>query len=175
MARKSGRIFRGGRQVRETRWLDIDPIQTGLGAASTAAVTHSLNAVELALRPFTVVRTRGNLHLISDQVSASELQSVAFGIAVVSEQAAAIGVTAVPTPETDRSSDLWFVYEGMTNFYDFRTAAGFDSQGGLSRDYDSKAMRKVQDGEDIVVVIETSSISLGASFLVSGRMLVKLH
>ena len=47
----------------------------------------------------------------SDQSAATELFIGNLGLAVVSDQATAVGVTAVPTPATDRGSDLWFLIE----------------------------------------------------------------
>jgi len=46
---------------------------------------------------------------------------------------------------------------------------------GIGKDYDSRAMRKVPEGSDIAVVIETSAVSLGAVVQTAGRVLVKLH
>ena len=177
MARgRHGFITRGGRQVRETRWLDIDPTAATI-AAGGAVITHSLTAVELALRPFTIVRTRGLLWTRSDQAAATELYVMSMGICVVSDQAAGIGVTAVPTPEDDRSSDLWFVYESLMNEFVFVSATGFQAGGvGTSTKFDSKAMRKVEDGQDVVVVVESDVLSAsGQIIIVSGRMLIKLH
>ena len=166
-------ISRGSR--RETRWLNLDPVTATLGTGGTAAITHSLTTEELALRPFTVVRTRGVLHVQSDQTAASEVYNAALGIAVVSAQAEAIGVTAVPTPNADRESDLWFLFEEITGQFLFADATGFiEGAGGLIRHFDSKAMRKVEDGQDIVVVIE-NFFSAGTQVTVSGRMLIKLH
>ena len=56
-----------------------------------------LSAIGLALRPFTLIRVRGIFTIASDQSAATETQVGALGVAVVSEQAASIGVTAVPT------------------------------------------------------------------------------
>jgi len=36
-------------------------------------------------------------------------------------------------------------------------------------------MRKVQNGEDMVMVIENSSLSAGSASFVAGRQLIKLH
>ncbi len=176
MAHRGSRSFRGGRSGRETRWLDAIPVQTTLAAASTGAITHSLTTVELALRPFTIMRTRGVLWVDTDQAAATEDQDVAIGLAVVSDQAATIGVTAVPTPYTDMESDLFFVYDQHFGHFDFADATGFNSHGNeLMTRFDSKAMRKVEDGQDVVSVIETSSISDGAIVRVGFRMLIKLH
>ena len=171
--RRPMRISRG--PTRSTVWFFFDPLEVTLGAASTASLMFTLNAAALALRPFTVVRTRGILGMRTDNQAAQELQSLSLGFAVVSEQATAVGVTAVPTPETDRGSELFFVYESLAGFHELFTAVGFNPHGQIVTKYDSKAMRKVNEGEDIAVVAETSSISLGAIVHVSGRMLVKLH
>ena len=110
MARNRARGFHAT-QKRLTNWLFIDWSVTNLTTTSSAALVASLNATALALRPFTIVRTRGTLAVYSDQVIASETARSAMGLAVVSDQAAAVGITAVPTPITDQDSDLFFVYE----------------------------------------------------------------
>jgi len=167
------RSFRGPR--RETKWIEIAPTVTKLSTASTAAIFTGLSATDLALRPFTIIRTRVNLHIASDQEINDELQNAAFGIAIVSDQALAIGVTAVPTPFTDIGSDLWFAHQIMTSRFLLGTAVGFSGDFGMEKDLDSKAMRKVEEGQDVSISIETSSISAGCDFVKSGRLLIKLH
>jgi len=176
VGRKSGFIQRHGVMRRESLWLgQAATVRTTGAAASTATLLTSLSAGALALRPFTVVRSRGELYLTSDQDGASEFYEMAYGECVVSDQAVAIGVTAVPTPSTDSESDLWFVYERMMGATLFATAAGFESFEGVGRSYDSKAMRKVEEGQDIIAVQETSSISFGATLASFRRSLIKLH
>ena len=92
---------------------------------------------------------------------------------MVSEQASAIGVTAIPTPVTDMASDLWFLHQNMwadeSNLTDRTRSA---SRGSI----DSKAMRKVNGDEDIVFVSELGTIpSAGCILGMSGRFLLKLH
>jgi len=41
--------------------------------------------------------------------------------------------------------------------------------------FDSRAMRKVEDGQDIVSVAENASGSAGLTYVAKYRMLVKLH
>ena len=96
---------------------------------------------------------------------------------MVSDQAVAIGVTAVPTPTVDGSSDLWHVYEFLAGRFVFGTGVGF-TDVGVDRIIDSKAMRKVEDGQDVINVVEGP----GAALTVNGsiikgftRILVKLH
>ena len=93
---------------------------------------------------------------------------MAVGEAIVSVQAAAIGITAIPTPETEDDSDLWFFLARMYN-------SGITENRGQYSVVDSKAMRKVDDGQDLVTVVETGGNSNGA--IISGylRTLIKLH
>jgi len=169
----TNRSFRRSR--RETQWLEMPVVNTTLAAASTAALVLVLTTAEKAMRPFTIVRTRMFFHVASDQVAADESQSCALGIAVVSDQAVAIGVTAVPTPDTDRGSDLWLVYEEM--FSKLVIGGTADSVGlvGMFQKVDSKAMRKVEEGQDVAVVIETTPSSSGVIAAIGGRLLIKLH
>jgi len=172
--RKSGFILRSGVMRRETVWGFLNTAVTTIAAASTAVLIGTLNAAALALRPFTIVRVRGELHGQSDQIGADELWGGSLGWAVVSDQASAIGVTAVPTPEADRGSDLFFVYESMYGNLAFASAVGF-RETGFNRSYDSKAMRKVNGDSDIAVVLESSSSSSSFQAIHSARFLVKLH
>ncbi len=176
MARRVSRIIHGvRRQVRETLWLSGDTTESTLSGAPTAILASSLNAAALALTPFTVVRTRGILHINSDQSAADESYGVDLGMAVVSAQASAIGVTAVPTPLTDKGSDLFFVYEQLFGrlFVGGGSGTGVPTMASNFLQWDSKAMRKVQDDEDVVLTIENEIA--GAIAIVSFRMLVKLH
>jgi len=172
MGRKSGFVRRNNVMRRETAWLGGTFIRTTLASTNAVAVSAQLSTEELAMRPFTIVRTRGIMHVKSDQSAASEFYGVQMGFAIVSDQAIAIGVTAVPTPDTDIDSDLWFVYESVFGQIDVTTDIGRVEVGHTVR-YDSKAMRKVEPGQDIVQVLECplNSALVSDSF----RMLVKLH
>ena len=134
-----------------------------------------MNAAALALRPFTIVRTRFQIMVTSDQVIASEDQGGALGMAVVSDQATAIGVSAVPTPITDMGSDLWFVHQQYHTAFTLVSGVGFDGRSGQVVDIDSKAMRKVDIGQDVVIVAESDTPSSGYDFTVGGRMLIKVN
>jgi len=170
------RSFRpaGGRtQRRQSDWLSFS---LGIDSLDTSGVVliSSLGASALALRPFTVVRTHLELYMISDQQSASEAQLGAFGCCVVSDQASAIGVTAVPTPITDIGSDLFYAHQVMFNSFGFGSAVGL-VQEGTRYTIDSKAMRKVSSDQDIVFTMEAAGSSSGFSVFTGGRLLVKLH
>jgi len=164
-------VVRPRSSPRQTSWFEFVPAIATL-TASGGTIFFSLNAAALALRPFTVVRTRFLSYIFSDQVAADETQLGAVGVAVVSDQASAIGVTAVPTPITDMGSDLWFVHQVVMSA---GTASSSGGNRGLGYPIDSKAMRKVDIGQDIVVVAELSASGSGFNLMVGGRMLVKIN
>ncbi len=175
VGRKSGFIMRSGVRRRESLWLFITETSTALAGALSASLIGTYNAAALALRPFTVVRTRGMWHVETDQLAVDESQHSALGMAIVSEQATGIGITAVPTPFTDDGSDLFFVYEEMALSLEVQSNIGTDFHRGTMLKYDSKAMRKVEDGQDIAVTLENSTLSNGTGILHHGRQLIKLH
>ncbi len=171
---RAGGFIRGGRSRRETLWIGVDPAVVGLTVGG-GTLTHALNASALALRPFTITRSRMTIQWSSDQTAATERQFGAYGLAVVSDEALAIGVTAVPTPVTDSSSDLWLLHQWLMSQFIVTSAIGSESVY-QQIDIDSKAMRKVEDGQDIAFVGELATgVSDGFTLLVAGRLLVKLH
>ena len=64
----------------------------------------------------------------------------------------------MPTPITEQGSDLWFVWQAMLSSFAFVTGAGFDAQRQTQYVVDSKAMRKVGVGEDVIVVGEMDAV-----------------
>ncbi len=156
------------RQSRLTTWFQFDP--TNVIVATGSVLVFSLNAAALALRPFTIVRTRFEFGLRSDQAAAVERQVCALGIAVVSDEASAVGITAIPTPITESASNLWFLHAIQ---YCNETSLTDRAAPMCSKSLDSKAMRKVEVGQDVVVVVEASSISDGLVAVLGGRMLIK--
>ena len=169
------RNFRRGaqaiRKARETLWLFIGSTDTTLTAAGGSIIV-ALNAAALALRPFTIVRTHFEVAVRSDQAAAIETQAVGVGFAVVNDQALSVGVTAVPTPVSESGSSLWFlhrfIFADESNLTDRTRSARFV-------EIDSKVMRKVDLGQDLLGVVEldTTAGSGGAIVSVAGRMLIK--
>ncbi len=176
VGRKSGFIRRNGVMRRETLWLATSQIQAAIATADTAVQLFVFSSAFLSASvPFTIVRSRGLIFMHSDQGSATEDQEIAFGIAVVSDQANSIGVTAVPTPVADAGSDLWFVYETLFSQIRVTSAIGFSESLGRERIIDSKAMRKVEDGQNISAVVETGPNSEGVATSTFMRFLIKMH
>ena len=160
---------------RTTTWFDLPATSTNFSAAG-GTILLSLTAAELAKRPFTIVRTHVELQLQSDQTAASELQLGAVGICVVSDQASALGVTAVPTPVTDSASDLWFLHQWIMSSFLFASGVGVEEPNTRRYSIDSKAMRKVNNDEDVIVVAELNgAISSGFNMELAGRLMIKEH
>ena len=156
---------------RETTWFSFEPANANIGTAGDAVLVFALNAAALALRPFTIVRTRFLVAIRSDQAAAIEVQRGAVGLAVVSDQAVAVGVTAVPTPIDDMGSNLWFVHQLL---YADESNLTDRTRGESHFEIDSKAQRKVEVGQDVIVVAESSStVSAGLIMTIGGRMLIK--
>jgi len=162
---------RAATQKRKSTWLFFQQADLNMSAVG-GGIFGSLNAAALALRPFTVVRSHFQLFLRSDQAAALEEQYVSFGACVVSDQASAIGITAVPTPFTDMGSDLWYTH---LNLFGDESSLTDRTRPGTQAFIDSKAMRKVDVGQDVMILGEFATGGQGVIFTAAGRILVKLH
>ncbi len=167
----AGPALRQG-QRRKTEWFGAADVGVStVLAANTVILDQVLTTAEKAKRPFTVVRVRGMLWVGSDQVVTQEEVQGALGFSVVTDQAVAVGITAVPLPIFDSESDEFFVWQPFFNGQQANVGSPF----GMAFEFDSKAMRKVSDGQDIAVVMENGSDSFGLQYLIQFRLLVKLH
>ena len=176
MARDFGRF--GGRsalrqgQRRKTIWVGRTKMTAVAALGANSVILDSIaDAGTLARRPFTIVRVRGLVLWMSDQIAAQEEPTGAIGFAVTSDQAQAIGITALPLPASDVQSDKFFVWQALMH----GQHANSGNQRGSSFELDSKAMRKVGDGETISVMLENASALDGAEYLLAYRILLKLH
>ena len=158
-------------------WIDFAQVlqdPAAVAAATSVLLLPGLNAAVLALRPFTIVRTRGLVLVTSDQAGATEHQMGAFGFGLAQDQAVASGIGSLPTPVTEAGSSNWFLWQPLLSTVSQASAAAFANIGNVY-EFDSKAQRKVPVGEDVYVAVENESATDG--FLVSfvARMLVKIN
>ncbi len=171
------------RRVSRARFVRPAPktkIWIGVGVDEITLVTNTiqlltvLNAAALALRPFTILRTRLEINLRTDQSAAAEGLTGAYGEIVVKESASGIGVTALPAPLTDIDADF-FVWQGMTAPFELNgTGISSSWQPGFRYTVDSKAMRKIGTTDDIVTMSEIRAQG-GGLLNVEGRRLIQLH
>ena len=118
----------------------------------------------------TILRTRVNLWVGSDQSAAVENQQGAFGLIVVTDRAVAAGAASIPGPATDGGDDGWFVHQAFNK----RGASTSFGVPATPLDVDSKAMRKVEDGGEIAIMVENIDALHNITVLVSVRLLAKL-
>ena len=167
------RSFSGRRSPgRLTEWIALQFASDATALAANSTVLFaSLNAAALAKRPFTIVRVVGSMFVQSDQNAAIENPFGAFGLAVVSAEASAVGVTAVPDPVTTPESDLWMGYQSFAAEGSASTNVGRPAN---FQTFDFRAMRKVDGNSDFVTVVANSSAADGLLFILNYRFLVKL-
>jgi len=174
------RILRGSRQGRfpttnrrRTGW-EIGP---GESAASTFTGTTSviLGSGAQALQDgLTIVRVRGNFQAFLTAGAAGDGFHCALGMAIVSVDAFAIGVTAVPNPIADMDWGGWLYHR----FYDVHcpvTFVGRETPTSIQFQVDSKAMRKI--GVNEVLFMGLEMVEIGTSSMTTffeSRILLKL-
>ena len=167
-------VRRGPSKQRYVGW-DLAAINTSMTviAANTKAVLATFTTAALVnVGPGTIVRTRGIFSVSSDQAAASEVQIGAMGVGFVNSVAGTLGITALPGPSTEALWDGWFVHQFFSDRFEFQTAAGFESRTMDRYIIDSKAMRKFDQDQNMVIVVENAG-NRGIQVGVSLRFLVK--
>ena len=160
-------------QRRKTEWLALSaPSGVSSAAAGTKNIVTSLTTAEKAKLPFTITRTIGLLTVLSDQIVAREVPSGTLGGVVVTDRARTVGITALPDPVTEAESDFWFLFQPWSCI--MHAAAETSSTPWINM-FDSKAQRKVEEGEDIVFILANADSANGVFFTIQLRILIKLH
>ncbi len=169
---RSGMV-RGRTDKRKTTWV-AGATSAGLTVlASASSVLDQTLIGSTAGAPFTIIRTRGLFYAESDQVAANEHPNGAFGFALVRDPAAAAGIISIPTPLTEQDDESWFVWQAYQAAYHVDAAGSTASPHRI--EFDSKAQRKVQEGDTMVVVVQNSGSGHGIEFSINFRMLIMLH
>ena len=146
------------------------------GTGNDKVQISTLSGGALLLRPFTILRTRMELWFASDQAAVGESPQGDYGRIVVTDTAAALGVTAIPDPSsTDGNPEAdWFVHQAVSCQIIVSTVVGFVSPGAVRYTIDSKAMRKVgPDDDEVGMFAETGNF--GWTLITRGRQLIQLH
>ncbi len=138
-------------------------------AAGTKAVftTFVLNNVGIGE---TVRRTRGAIMVASDQTSNFEFQFGALGFVVVSDLAIAAGAASIPGPVTEAQDDGWFVWQAF-----LRASSQSVSKNALQYfEFDSKAMRRIEEGFGVAVMVENAHATHGMQVALQVSMLTTI-
>jgi len=143
--------------------------------ASAKAVVGTLNAAALLLRPFTILRTRMVIGFTTDQEAADEGPFGAYAHLIVTDTAAALGVTAIPDPSDQVNPEAdWHVYQPVMTQFVTTAGGGISLTAPNNWTVDSKAMRKVGPDDDIAIMFSEDG-GVGAFLWTYGRILIQLH
>ena len=169
--RKGGtrRVFAPGRQKAATNWARLSSI----GFVNVPANTKVFLAAMILSNPGigeTVRRTRGQFSVVSDQAVAVEQQIGAVGFMVVNDVAAGIGVGSLPDPVSDENDDGWFVWQGFQQ----QSSGGGGVVSIWQWELDSKAMRRVEEGFQVAVIVANASAIHGFDFAIHWSILTSL-
>jgi len=106
----------------------------------------------------TVLRIRGNILVFATPDAAGDSDVLGLGFAVVTDDAASAGGTAVPGPIASPTVDTWLWHQYVPLNAVGRTAIGADNLGCVARvEIDSKAMRKMPPGKSLALISELST------------------
>ena len=174
MARRRRTSFpRSGGTRRLVSW-SLGP-EGVLSPASTSASVFPSGTIANET-DLTLVRTRGELllSLLTSSGAQAGFQW-AFGMCIVSENAAGVGATAIPSPVTDDFWDGWFLHvQGALKCV---TATVVDGSRFSSARIilDSKAMRKLHFTDVVVGCFETVEVGTATMHAeLRSRLLFKL-
>ena len=154
--RHRGRVIRA-RQPSRTNWgRSVATGYTAIAAGTKALIFTFSNLPGINE---TVRRTRGVLSVRSDQLIGVEDQLGVLGFVVINDLAIAAGAASIPGPVTDASDDGWFVWVPFMQSGLSLASAG--NMAGERYEFDSKAMRKVDEGFGVAIMVENASATFG--------------
>ena len=105
----------------------------------------------------TILRTRGLLHaFLISATAAGDGFTGAAGIIVVTDQAFAAGVAAMPSPVNEMESDGWLWHQWISVHAGEAGGLSGGPEGAQREQVDSKAMRKVNGEQTVVAILETT-------------------
>ena len=174
----TGSRARGQRSQRLTQW---GQGPGGLASNSLTGTGSQLLGSAIAFGAAgTVVRIRGWFDAyLSSYTTAGDGFQGAVGIGLVSEAAFDAGIASVPTPITEAAWDgwMWHQFFGAHGGLAAGSSAVGVGQGvaGVSREIDTKAMRKVSDEMVVFAVIEATEVGTAVLLVnLDSRLLLKL-
>jgi len=164
------RFRRGNTRVvgakRQSDWINsADQGYVVVGA--NASVLHQSAA---AIGNNTIIRTRGLVSVNTTSEADTEVVG-AYGMGIVTAQAFAAGAASIPGPFTDADWDGWFVHGYWSYRLELAGTAGTLLIDSVEMPIDSKAMRKINGSEVLVVMCESQADACRVA--INFRMLLK--
>ena len=142
------------------------------GATALAASSSVIDQTLVVAADVTIVRIRGQIWVGSDQQAVNETPIGAVGCAVLSSESVAAAGAAVPTPVSDQDSQMWMMHQYFLHGFQFASAVGIDNRRFTKHEFDSKAMRKAEVGQDVAFIVQNIS-TVGLLFYLQFAMLIK--
>jgi len=145
-----------------TNWSGV--VATGLIAVPALTKVLVTTAVPSFVSGETIRRIRGTL-----LVNGTAFFHGAIGAYVANDRAVLAGVASLLDPVTEVGDDAWFWYQSFHG-----SGAGSGSAGSLGSQVltiDSKAMRRVSTGYQVVFVVGNASATLAFNIALSLRLL----
>ncbi len=171
--RRSASFTRGVRGRRApTTWGRVCPISFTTVTQGNKALIATLILSNAGISE-TIRRTRGMVIIRSDQAAADEDQFGALGMIVINDLALAAGAASIPGPCTEADDDGWFVWQPAMA-HGLQSTAGPGAPNYAVYEFDSKAMRRVEEGYGIAVMVENGSALHGMAFASSFSVLTSL-
>ncbi len=153
--RQIQRAFRTGSK-RQTDWAFgfFTSAFIAIPANSKVLLSSIPSSTLLTFAPSTIIRTRGMVSVITDTGSATEQQIGSVGLALVSDIARAAGAASIPGPSQEATWDGWFVHQFFAQKFAFGTGVAFNSNAANNMTIDSKAMRKFETDQALVLMVQ---------------------
>ena len=155
--RRFSSVQQGGRRrTPNWGWAGIIPAAPTTVSASSAVLIGTFVLDNDGIDE-TFLRVVGGIQIASDQAVASESPIGAIGMCVVTDVAAALGITAVPDPVSEIADDVWFWYVPFALSLQFSDATGLQPNFGIWFPFDQKGKRVVHSGSTVAIVAANSS------------------
>jgi len=164
MAHRRGGSNRGGKIRRQTQWDALNGWSSTTfniaGEGFVLAFSEFNQVVTVGPvpppTPLTIIRSLLSWRVLSPAPVAGDVFYGGIGMCVVTQEAldeAILGGKSIPLPVSDASSDVWFLHEFIAGQLPDPISNGGQSafNGGL---IESRAMRKIDDGYQVVIVGE---------------------
>ncbi len=153
---------------RRTEWRGgpLDEVQTQTSGGKVAGNSMPMAGGE------TIVRIRGHFEMVLEATVGQDGVLGAFGMAIVTSDAAGAGVTALPGPSSDPDWEGW-IFHKILNVHVLTANSAIRD----AFDFDSKAMRKAGGGNtELMSMVELNEqgTSMTVDYYYNSRVLVML-
>ena len=175
MPRSRSGFVRATRSRRIMKW-GLGPGDTaGTAISGTGQQILGSGVVLATSTQLTLIRLRGIFHGFLKTGAADAGFQMAVGVGLVTNEAFAVGATAVPGPISEADWDGWMYHRFVDIHQATATFDGGEANSNFDIEVDTKAMRKWSEGYTLLTVLETveNGTATGTVFFDS-RLLVKL-